>query len=144
MQIYSILIIILLCSIIAYIGSEIFINVNISKEIKSNILLKEYDINMNINDYNEILEQFDSLMTSTFNEYIAMNIEFRNLEYIPEKLENEICRNVAKKVVDKMSPIFFNKLATVYSRDEIPNIISNTIYLHTVSYVLGNNKIKNK
>ena len=48
MQIYSILIIILLCSLIAYIGSEIFINVNISKEIKSNILLKEYDINMNI------------------------------------------------------------------------------------------------
>ncbi len=97
---------------------------------------------MNLNIEENIVEQFNTLIANTFTEYITLNIEFRELEIITTDIENTISKDVAKNVVEKMSPVFIDKLSLIYNKKEIPKIISNTVYMHTLSYTIEKNRLK--
>lgn len=135
---------IIVLSILILLWSKIKLNNQLIKESKAKIKLKEYNINMNLNIEENIINQFNTLISNTFNEYIALNIEFRELEMITPDIENTISKEVAKNVVEKMSPVFLDKLSLIYNKKEISKIISNTVYMYTLSYTIEKNKLKNK
>lgn len=130
-------------AILILIWSKINLNNQLIKESKAKIKLEEYNINMNLNIEDNTISQFNTLIANTFNEYIALNIEFRELEIITPDIENTISKDVAKNVVEKMSPVFLDKLSLIYNKKEISKIISNTVYMYTLSYTIEKNKLKN-
>ncbi len=96
--------------ILLLLWSKIKLNRQLIRESKAKIKLEEYKINMNLNIEENIVEQFNTLIANTFTEYITLNIEFRELEIITTDIENTISKDVAKNVVEKMSPVFIVKL----------------------------------
>ncbi len=128
--------------ILLLLWSKIKLNRQLIRESKAKIKLEEYKINMNLNIEENIVEQFNTLIANTFTEYITLNIEFRELEIITTDIENTISKDVAKNVVEKMSPVFIDKLSLIYNKKEIPKIISNTVYMHTLSYTIEKNRLK--
>lgn len=125
-----------------YLIGLINLNRNKCKEIKANIALKEYKINMNLKISSDIIEELDKFIHEIFMEYITLNIEFRGLEYITPELEDIIVREVGKRVVEELSPVFFDKLALVYNKNNFTNFISKRVYLHTLNYTITKNSIK--
>ena len=122
--------------------SKINLNNQMARECKGRIKLEEYKINMNLNIDTTIIEQLEFLIEDTFNEYIALNIEFRELAYITAEIEDIICREVSKQVVDKMSPVFFDKISLIYNKTHFSTLITNRVYLHTVNYSLSKNSLQ--
>ena len=135
-------IIILSLLILLFLLTKINLNLKYAKESKTRLRLEEYRINMNLNIEDNVINQFNNLIINTFNEYIALNIEFKELEVITPDIENTISREVAKNVVEKMSPVFYDKLSLIYNKKEIPKIISNTVYMQTLAYTIEKNRLK--
>lgn len=122
--------------------SKINLNNQMARECKGRIKLEEYKINMNLNIDTTIIEQLEFLIEDTFNEYIALNIEFRELSYITAEIEDIIFRDVSKQVVDKMSPVFFDKISLIYNKAHFSTLITNRVYLHTINYSLSKNSLQ--
>lgn len=135
---------IVMCSILIIILSYIFsltlLNFRKAKESKKMIMLKEYEINMNCNIDTNIMEQLEMMITNCFNEYMILNIEFRELDYINKEIEDIIVREVSHMVIDRISPIYLNKIGLVYNKVSLSDMISKKVYLHTMNYVLNKNE----
>lgn len=122
--------------------SKINLNNQMAKECKGRLKLEEYKINMNLNIDTNVISQLEFLIEETFSEYIALNIEYREIGYISAEIEDIICREVSKQVIDKMSPVFFDKISLVYNKSNFSTLIANRVYLHVVNYTLSKNSLQ--
>lgn len=128
-----------------YLVSLINLNMQRSKDCKRRIMLDDYKLKMQLEiSPAEILEQLDIYITEAFNEYIVLNIEFRELEFISKEVEDEINRNVSRKVVDRLSPVFLDKFALVYNKDNFPKLLSDRVYLLTLNYTVQKNSVRDE
>ena len=123
--------------ILLYIISLTLLNFREIKESKQITMLREYEINMNCNVDIDIMERLDQMIMNCFNEYMILNIEFRELDYINKEMEDIIVREVSHMVIDRISPVFLNKISLMYNKDTLSDIISKKVYLHTMNYVLN-------
>ena len=128
-----------------YLVSLINLNIQRSKDCKRRIMLDDYKLKMQLEiSPAEILEQLDIYITEAFNEYIVLNIEFKELEFISKEVEDEINRNVSRKVVDRLSPVFLDKFALVYNKDNFPKLLSDRVYLLTLNYTVQKNSVRDE
>lgn len=123
--------------VLLYIISLTLLNFREIKESKQITMLREYEINMNCNVDIDIMERLDQMIMNCFNEYMILNIEFRELDYINKEMEDIIVREVSHMVIDRISPVFLNKISLMYNKDTLSDIISKKVYLHTMNYVLN-------
>lgn len=129
----------------AYLLSLINLNLRKSKDYKRRLMLDDYKLKLELEvSPAEILEQLDIYITEAFNEYIVLNIEFKELEYISKEIEDEINRNVSRKVVDRLSPVFLDKFALVYNKDNFSKLLSDRVYLLTLNYTVQKNSLKDE
>lgn len=126
--------------ILLYIISLTLLNFREIKESKKMVMLREYEINMNCNVDIDIIERLEQIIMNCFNEYMILNIEFRELDYINKEIEDIIVREVSHMVIDRISPMFLNKISLMYNKDSLSDIISRKVYLHTMNYVLNKNE----
>lgn len=126
-----------------YLVSLINLNLRKTKDYKSRLMMDEYKMKMGIEiTPGDILEHLDAYITEAFNEYIVLNIEFRELDYITKEIEDEINKNVNKMVVDRLSPVFLDKFALVYNKNNFAKFLSDRVYLLTLNYTVQKNSIK--
>lgn len=130
----------ILIIILSYIFSLTLLNFRKIKESKKMVMLREYEINMNCSVSMDIVEQLDQMIMNCFNEYMILNIEFRELDYINKEIEDIIVREVAHMVIDRMSPMYLNKISLIYNKASLSDMISKKVYLYTMNYVLNKNE----
>lgn len=104
---------------------------------------ERYSINVNATIDNNIIDFLDSFIEDVFNEYLILNIEFReDRDYINGEVENEMSKEIAYIVMSRMSPAFIDKVSLIYNRKELPTIISHKVHMFTMNYVINKNKTK--
>ena len=104
---------------------------------------ERYNINVNATIDNNIIDFLDSFIEDVFNEYLILNVEFReDRDYINGEVENEMSKEIAYIVMSRMSPAFIDKVSLIYNRKELPTIISHKVHMFTMNYVINKNKTK--
>jgi hypothetical protein len=109
---------------------------------KRELQMKEYEINIKSEIDDNVFTLLDNIITQCFNEYIILNIEYREVEYVDGELEAEITKAVANKVFERISPAFITKLSLIYNTNNFIELLSERVYLHTLEYALRKNQVK--
>ena len=138
------LVILLISLITIFIFVEI---INVMTKIKLNRTeqeLEKYNIDINNQVGASILTDLDTFIANVFQDYIVLNIAYKDIQYIKSDLEEKINRDVSVKIVETISPIMILKLSTYYNKDKIGDIITEKVYMRTLNYVISNNQTKDK
>lgn len=134
-------IIILICVTIIYsICTTFSIIGNLLIEIKK-IKINEFSSNINSKIDEKTFELLDKIIEESFSEYIILNVEYKDIEYVDNKLEKEITTNVSHLVAERLSKTLINKISLVYNVDNLPKLIAEKVYLHTLNYTINKNSL---
>lgn len=134
-------IIILICVIIIYLICTTFSIIgNLLLEIKK-IKINEFSSNINSKIDEKTFELLDKIIEESFSEYIVLNVEYKDIEYVDNKLEKEITTNVSHLVAERLSKTLINKISLVYNVDNLPKLIAEKVYLHTLNYTINKNSL---
>ena len=112
-------------------------------ELSNKRRLDELTINLNHVINKEELHILDDMIEECLNEYKILHFEFEENLYITEEIAAEMERNVLKKVLTQISPIFYSKLKYIYNENIIENYILTKIRFSILDYkieVNGNYK----
>lgn len=104
--------------------------------------LKEYEININATINESIPALLDMIVEECFNEYIVLNVAYKNIDYINSEIEQEIMKGVGEMVSQRISSALLSKFSLYYNLKAISNIISGKIYLMVMDYVIETNEAK--
>lgn len=64
-------------------------------------------------------------------------------EYLPEEEQNRIIKEVSTKIIEEMSPIFYNQLACYFDKEKITDIITRRVIVIVVGITAEiNNQVK--
>ena len=121
------------------IGTFIYLWYKNKKEINK---LTEYSINISASIDETIPQLIEAIVSECFNEYIVMNIEYQQIQYINAELETKILKEVGALVAKRMSPAMLSKLSLYYNLKHISEIISDKLYIIVLNYVLEHNSTK--
>ena len=134
-------IIILICVTIIYLICTTFSIIgNLLLEIKK-IKINEFSSNINSKIDEKTFELLDKIIEESFSEYIILNVENKDIEYVDNKLEKEITTNVSHLVAERLSKTLINKISLVYNVDNLPKLIAEKVYLHTLNYTINKNSL---
>ena len=86
-------IIYLICTTFSIIG-------NLLLEIKK-IKINEFSSNINSKIDEKTFDLLDKIIEESFSEYIILNVEYKDIEYVDNKLEKEITTNVSHLVAER-------------------------------------------
>lgn len=112
------------------------------KNNKEKNRLREYDININADMKDSISDLLESLVSECFNEYILLNVEYKDITYVNAELEAQIMKGVGEMVAKYISPVMLTKMSVYYNLRYISEIISDKVYIVTLNYVLEKNAMK--
>lgn len=134
-------IIILICVTIIYLICTTFSIIgNLLLEIKK-IKINEFSSNINSKIDEKTFDLLDKIIEESFSEYIILNVEYKDIEYVDNKLEKEITTNVSHLVAERLSKTLINKISLVYNVDNLPKLIAEKVYLHTLNYTINKNSL---
>lgn len=88
-----------------------------------------------------ILQEF---IESCFNDYIILNADLLNRNFINEDDEKKMVDDLVTVVSDRLSATMYKQLSVYYNEKAIPGIISNKIYELVLAYVVEANSSKDK
>lgn len=130
-----ILICLLLLAIILYIFKKI-------QNLKKQLNLKEYEINVSTTVDDNTFNLLDKLISDCFLEYVVLNVEYKEVQYIDSGLEKEITRAVSYMVMERLSPTLITKISLVYNVNNLTDLVSKRVYLQVVNYSIEKNTAK--
>lgn len=130
-----ILIYLLLLAIILYIFKKV-------QNLKKQLNLKEYEINVSTTIDDNTFGLLDKLISDCFLEYVVLNVEYKEVQYIDSELEKEITKAVSYMVIERLSPTLITKISLVYNVNNITDLVSKRVYLQVVNYSIEKNMTK--
>lgn len=130
-----ILIYLLLLTIILYIFKKV-------QNLKKQLNLKEYEINVSTTIDDNTFGLLDKLISDCFLEYVVLNVEYKDIQYIDSELEKEITKAVSYMVIERLSPTLITKISLVYNVNNITDLVSKRVYLQVVNYSIEKNMTK--
>ena len=130
-----ILVCLLLLAIILYIFKKVQ---NLNKQLN----LKEYEINVSTTIDDNTFGLLDKLISDCFLEYVVLNVEYKDIQYIDSELEKEITKAVSYMVIERLSPTLITKISLVYNVNNITDLVSKRVYLQVVNYSIEKNMTK--
>lgn len=130
---------IILCIILA-LASIILIITNYRLKKESNKIAR-YSININAKVNEEIPMILENMTEECFDEYMVLNLAFKEKEYIDSDTETKIMKEVGTMVAQRLSQAALDKLSTYYNINTISEIISNKVYILVMQYAANNNQI---
>ena len=86
-----------------------------------------------------ILNALDSIIEDSINTYIILNLGFKDTDYIPEKEQKKMIKEVYNDVIEKISPNFIDQLSLIFSKEYINIEISKRIQLAIMNYIINTN-----
>lgn len=113
----------------------IFAITSLLKERNRRLMLEEFALTTSVDSEAIIIKTLDSIIASTLEEYCSKNIEYNDNYRITKDSEMQITKIVAMNVIANMSKIMYNKLMIIYSKDMLPKIISDRVYMQVVVYL---------
>lgn len=130
-----IMISIVLLAIVLYLFKSI-------QNLKKQATLREYEINISSVIDDTTFGLLDKLIIECFTEYIALNVEYKDITYIDANLETEIAKAVSYNVTERLSPTLITKISLVYNVNNITDLITKKVYLHVLNYSIEKNRVK--
>lgn len=130
-----IMICILLLTIVLYLFKSI-------QNLKKQVNLREYEINVSSTIDDNTFGLLDKLISECFAEYIALNVEYKDITYIDANLEKEISKAVSYNVSERLSPTLITKISLVYNINNLSDLITKKVYLHVINYSIEKNRPK--
>lgn len=110
-----------------------------------NNLIKVYSKKIDIDETNSmlntaldtsILDILDKMIIESADKYKVFNIEFKDVPYITDDIQNEMIRNILSDVLHSISPYMRKKLYCVYDQKYIENVILEKIQVIVLDYTL--------
>ena len=109
---------------------------------RSSKKLREYKINVETDINESIPELLETIVSECFNEYIVLNVEYKDIQYLDSEMESKIAKDVGRMVSERLSPALLSKMSLYYNIASISNIISEKIYILVLDYSIKKNQIR--
>lgn len=116
----------------------------VTKEISNNESLRSMDNqSRDTKESIEASEAIDQIITDALEEYILFNIKITEIDYITEKIENDMMGVVSEKAALRISPTLYDKLSIMYSYEYIyGDLLGMKIYSIVTDFIINFNKPK--
>lgn len=113
----------------------IMININsLLKEYRRKNDLEQLQMNLNFKIDDSDLTLIDRLVEESFNRYCFLNYDKANKEYINSQVQQEMMQETLRMTLQRISPIYLNKLGFIYNKDYIEDIIFDKIQVVVIDY----------
>lgn len=109
---------------------------------KKTLRLKEYQININAQITEFELGLLDQIIESCFQQYLIMNLEYKEIEVVNSNMEKEITTEISKMVMDRLSIACIDKISLIYNTNNLGDLITQKVYLHVLNYSIEKKKVK--
>lgn len=126
----TLLTVIIIISLVSFIVSLIFQYKGTAKATELAILQLQLSSAVD----SSIVEKLDNFIAECFNDYILLNVEYRQDLYWTEAEEKKMVTEVTNMVSDRLSSTMFKQLSVYYNEKAIPDVIANKIYELVIAY----------
>lgn len=109
-------------------------NVNKELEYKRNINTVLSNLNYKVSD--DDMTILDKIIEEERDKYILLKFEFQNNLYIKEDMQNEMIRIILTKVMERISPIVYEKLKYIYNQNVLEDIICEKVKFSVMDYAI--------
>lgn len=114
----------------------------VRKNHKENTRMIQYTVNVSAEITEDIPSMFEAMVQSTFDDFLIINGEYSQKEYITEAEEEKMMKDLGKMVSSRLSPAMLDKIQLYYNLQHIGEIISDKIYILVTAYVVEKNKVR--
>lgn len=144
MNMETICLLAVLCISLLWLFTISVIGILINKQIQANRILEEKKLiySLNIDDSN--FEFLDKLINDSILTYQILNHGFEDNLYINEKEQSKMVESILSDVLNKLSPIYYEKLILLYNSIKLEDIIFEKVSLAVMGYVQQTNSTLQK
>lgn len=112
---------------------------NITTILNKKINLENRKMLFDIEITEDITNLLDNIIQESVAKYRITYLELRTDLYINEKIQNDMIRWVIKDTLNRISPVYYEKLCYVYNKDVIQDIIYEKASLAVLNYTISVN-----
>lgn len=118
--------------------------IKICAYLSSNTEIKQFKIMSNMQIDESTYKILDDYIDYIFNDYLILDFELKDIDYINSEEEKKIIKDVSKRVINRMSNTIMTKLLLLYNQASIIDIVAEKVTIKVTQYVLNYNTPKNK
>lgn len=118
---------------ILLIGTIFMINLLI-REFRRKNDIEQLQMNLDFRIDDSDLSLIDHLIEESFNRYCFLNYDKANKEYINSQIQEEMMQETLRMTLQRISPIYLNKLGFIYNKEYIEDIIFEKIQVVVIDY----------
>lgn len=118
---------------ILLIGTIFMINLLI-REFRRKNDIEQLQMNLDFRIDDSDLSLIDHLIEESFNRYCFLNYDKANKEYITSQIQEEMMQETLRMTLQRISPIYLNKLGFIYNKEYIEDIIFEKIQVVVIDY----------
>lgn len=118
---------------ILLIGTIFMINLLI-REFRRKNDIEQLQMNLDFKIDDSDLSLIDHLIEESFNRYCFLNYDKANKEYITSQIQEEMMQETLRMTLQRISPIYLNKLGFIYNKEYIEDIIFEKIQVVVIDY----------
>lgn len=118
---------------ILLIGTIFMINLLI-REFRRKNDIEQLQMNLDFRVDDSDLSLIDHLIEESFNRYCFLNYDKANKEYITSQIQEEMMQETLRMTLQRISPIYLNKLGFIYNKEYIEDIIFEKIQVVVIDY----------
>lgn len=112
---------------------------NITTILNKKINIENKKMLFDIEITEDITNLLDNIIQESVAKYRITYLELRTDLYINEKIQNDMIRWVIKDTLNRISPVYYEKLCYVYNKDVIQDIIYEKASLAVLNYTISVN-----
>lgn len=112
---------------------------NITTILNKKINIENKKMLFDIEITEDITNLLDNIIQESVAKYRITYLELRTDLYINEKIQNDMIRWVIKDTLNRISPVYYEKLCYVYNEDVIQDIIYEKASLAVLNYTISVN-----
>ena len=109
------------------------------KQLKESNRLKQIEMDMKLTVSDSDFVLLDKLIQETFDFYLSFNEELLEADYIKDSMLDKMVKDLLYKVMQRISPIYLNKLSYIYNREYIEDLILEKIRHIVMDYCININ-----
>lgn len=96
--------------------------------------IEQLQMNLDFRIDDSDLSLIDHLIEESFNRYCFLNYDKANKEYITSQIQEEMMQETLRMTLQRISPIYLNKLGFIYNKEYIEDIIFEKIQVVVIDY----------
>lgn len=130
---------VIVLSILAVFVALMVLLKNITTILNKKINLENRKMLFDIEITEDITNLLDNIIQESVAKYRITYLELRTDLYINEKIQNDMIRWVIKDTLNRISPIYYEKLCFIYNKEVLQDIIYEKASLAVLNYTISVN-----